>query len=49
VIKRSEVKLAQVRAAEMLSRVGITLTGEEQKNIEVAEFGLNDLKKTGLE
>ncbi len=48
-IKRSEVKLAQVRAAEMLSRVGITLTGEEQKNIEVAEFGLNDLKKTGLE
>ena len=48
-IKRSEVKVAQARAAEYLSQVGIVLTGQEHENIEVAEFGLNDLEQTGLE
>jgi D-lyxose ketol-isomerase len=49
VIKRSEVKVAQAKAAELLSHVGITLTDDEQDNIEVAEFGLDDLEQTGLE
>lgn len=48
-IKRSEVRQAQERAAEILHTAGITLTEEEKDNIEVAEFGLNELEQTGLE
>jgi D-lyxose ketol-isomerase len=48
-LKRSEVKVAQKRAAEMLDQVGIKLTLEEQENIEIAEFGLGELESTGLE
>jgi D-lyxose ketol-isomerase len=49
VINRSEVRAAQARAAEMLSAVGIALTPAERDNIEVAEFGLGELERTGLE
>lgn len=48
-IKRSEVKKAQDRASQFLDRVGIELTPEERANIEVAEFGLDELEQTGLE
>ena len=48
-IKRSEVQSAQERAARMLAQAAITITNEEQKHIEVAEFGLSELEKTGLE
>lgn len=48
-IKRSEVKVVQERAAEVLAEVGIKLTPDEQENIEVAEFGLGELERTGLE
>ena len=48
-MKRSQVKEAQTRALRMLEKVGIALTPEEQSNIEVAEFGLGELEKTGLE
>ena len=48
-IKRSEVREAQVKAAEMLADVGIELTAEERENIEVAELGLGELERTGLE
>jgi len=48
-IKRSEVKQAQQRAAAMLERAGIALTPQERQNIEVAEFGLGELERTGLE
>lgn len=48
-LKRSEVRMAQARAAEYLSEVGIALTPEEKANIEVAEFGLGELERTGLE
>jgi D-lyxose ketol-isomerase len=48
-IKRSEVKQAQVRAAEMLKKAGIVLTPQEVANIEVAELGLGELERTGLE
>jgi D-lyxose ketol-isomerase len=48
-IKRSEVKKAQARAAEMLKRAGIVLTPTETENIEVAELGLGELERTGLE
>ncbi|UCC68979.1 MAG: D-lyxose/D-mannose family sugar isomerase [Armatimonadota bacterium] len=48
-IKRSEVRQAQQRAAQMLAQAGIVLTPEEQQSIEVAELGLGELEKTGLE
>lgn len=48
-IKRSEVREVQARAAGMLAEVGIELTDEERENIEVAEFGLGELERTGLE
>lgn len=47
-IKRSEVKLAQERAARMINNAGIILTDEEKLNIEVAGFGLGDLNVQGL-
>ncbi|MGB8213451.1 MAG: D-lyxose/D-mannose family sugar isomerase [Anaerolineales bacterium] len=48
-ITRSQVLSAQERAAQMLALAGISITPEEQRNIEVAEFGLGELEKTGLE
>jgi len=45
----SEVDDARHRAAEMLGRVGIVLTPTELAGIEVADFGLADLERTGLE
>jgi D-lyxose ketol-isomerase len=48
-VKRSEVRKAQQRAARMLDAAGIVLTPEERDTIEVAEFGLGELEKTGLE
>lgn len=48
-IKRSEVRTAQARAAKLLAEAGITLTADEVANIEIAEFGLNELERTGLE
>ncbi|WP_309120777.1 D-lyxose/D-mannose family sugar isomerase [Paenibacillus sp.] len=49
VIKRSEVRAAQARTAELFARSGIVMTPEEIANIEVATFGLGDLEKEGLE
>lgn len=48
-IKRSDLKQAQERAASMLANLGVELTLEERENIEVAEFGLDELEQTGLE
>jgi len=48
-IKRSEVRKAQKRAAAMLKQQGIALTKKELANIEVAEFGLGQLAQQGLE
>lgn len=48
-IKRSEVEAAQARAAEMLAAAGVVLTPEERQHIEVAELGLGELERHGLE
>jgi len=48
-IKRSEVRRAQARAAEFLRRAGIAITAEEAERIEVAELGLGELERTGLQ
>jgi D-lyxose ketol-isomerase len=48
-LKRSEVTRAQERAARALAQANIVLTEEERARIEVAEFGLGELERTGLE
>jgi len=48
-LKRSQVRDAQERAAQILKHLGIALTSQERENVEVAEFGLGELEKTGLE
>jgi len=48
-IKRSEVRRAQVRAVELLRRAGIAITPQETERIEVAELGLGELERTGLQ
>ena len=48
-LRRSEVRQAQLKAAAMLDREGFELTTEELRSIEVAEFGLGELERTGLE
>jgi len=47
-IKRSEVKKAQSRAAQMLDDLGIRVTPAERGGIEIAEFGLGDFESQGL-
>jgi len=49
VIRRSEVRKAQQRALEMLRAAGIVLTAREAEQIEVAELGLGELERTGLQ
>jgi D-lyxose ketol-isomerase len=48
-IKRSEVRRTQAQAAKMLKQAGIVLTPQEIENIEVAELGLGEVERTGLE
>ena len=48
-ITRAKVKAAQARAARMLDHVHIILTPQEKVNLEVADFGLDELEHTGLE
>lgn len=44
-----QLELAQERAAEMLSQAEIALTPEERADLEVADFGLGELERTGLQ
>lgn len=48
-MKRSEVRAAQKRTSEYFRRAGLVMTPEEEAAIEVAEFGLGELEKQGLE
>src|SRR6266496_3385509 len=48
-ITRVQLQSAQERAAQMLAAIGIIITATERQNIEVAEFGLGELERTGLE
>jgi D-lyxose ketol-isomerase len=49
VLTRAEVEQAQARAVAALADAGIVLTPAEQREIEVADFGLGELEQTGLE
>jgi D-lyxose ketol-isomerase len=48
-LTRSEVIEAQARTLELLEKGGIVLTTEEKEQIEIAEFGLQQLDIQGLE
>ena len=48
-LTRTQVEKTQNRAAEMLEQAGIILTPEEHAGIEIADFGLEDLDRTGLQ
>jgi D-lyxose ketol-isomerase len=42
-------KRARERAVKMLETAGVILTPEEQKNMEIQDFGLGQLEQTGLQ
>ncbi|MBC8164081.1 MAG: D-lyxose/D-mannose family sugar isomerase [Roseiflexaceae bacterium] len=48
-ITRAELQAAQRRTEHMLALAGIAFTNVERESIEVAEFGLGELERTGLE
>ena len=48
-LTREQVQAAQARAAELFGSAGIVLTPHERATIEVADFGLDDLERSGLE
>ena len=39
----------RARAAELLERAGVVLTPDERAHIEIADFGLGELERTGLQ
>ena len=48
-LTRSQEKAVQARAADILERAGIVITPEERAHIEVADVGLGELERTGLQ
>ncbi|MBM3495653.1 MAG: D-lyxose/D-mannose family sugar isomerase [Armatimonadetes bacterium] len=48
-ITREHLEQARERAREYFDRAGIVLTQAESAGIEVADFGLGELERTGLE
>ena len=48
-ITRAELEAARAETASRLAAAGIVLTDAEQERIEVADFGLGDLARTGLQ
>lgn len=48
-MKKEIFEKAKTEALTYFARAGIVLTGEEKENLEVADFGLGDLWRTGLE
>ena len=48
-ISKEQFAAAQKKARQYLARAAIVITPEESTNIEIADFGLNELDQTGLE
>jgi D-lyxose ketol-isomerase len=48
-LRESEARAARDRAANILDETGIALTQAEKAELEIADFGLGDLERTGLE
>jgi D-lyxose ketol-isomerase len=49
VITAAEQREAQAYAVERLEAAGVVLTADERERIEVADFGLSDLRRSGLQ
>ena len=47
-LTRAGITQKQRQSTELFDRAGIFITPEEQKRIEVADFGLGEFEKTGL-
>ena len=48
-LTRSQLKQGQERTAEVLAHHNMVLTPQERENIEIAEYGLGELERTGLQ
>ncbi len=48
-MKLKEFREIQDEVYEYYKRANIVITKDERKNIEVADFGLNDIRRTGLQ
>ena len=48
-ISQQQFEQAVARSVDMMKKVGILITPEEKARFEVADFGLGELDKTGLE
>ncbi len=48
-MKLSQVKKLQEKTAEFLQNAHIVITNEERENIEIADFGLDDISNIGLQ
>jgi D-lyxose ketol-isomerase len=48
-ITAKQLKETQKKTLQQLAKAKIVLTNEEKKHVEVADFGLNELKTIGLE
>jgi len=49
VISKQDYERAAARACEMLRQAGIAITPEERLHVEVADFGLDELERSGLQ
>ena len=47
-MKQAVISEYQKKAADILAKAGIVITDSERKNMEIADFGLGDMAKTGL-
>ncbi len=48
-MNREVYEAARARTLEYFDRAGIAITPDERENVEVADFGLDDLERTGLQ
>jgi D-lyxose ketol-isomerase len=48
-LARSEIKSAREKALTFYAKAGMVLTEKEEQSIEIADFGLSDLQRIGLE
>jgi D-lyxose ketol-isomerase len=48
-LTQNQIQQLQVRTADILTHAGISLTALERANIEIADFGLGEVERTGLE
>jgi hypothetical protein len=48
-LPQSQIQQMQERVTQTLAQTGIVLTPQEQTQIEVVDFGLSELERTGLQ